>query len=400
MTGKREAKSDTKLDEAVNNIATEIRRLEEDKAKLGRIIKETRKDVDLSSLGRQITSDLLENGFCYEVNPTNLVGLRVAGIDGGIVARSYQNIDLILRRAVAAIFTYGTNGKLEVSYFPEETPVPDLVSNLLPSPIPDFELRKSIERITCEIQLAIQLQDYTKVDLIVLDGSIVPQLSDRPPSYSTLARRYERVVELYENLYKSCIESGTLLVGVIEDSRSIRYTQIIGRLIPHLIEKVPGLKRVLELDYRRVIQQTRDTEFLQRVLDPGERTPVFRYAESLADYPIFNDFSSKTWAGLVNVFYLRTAEYDRPIRVEYLSTESNEVLTARKTSSVILPLSSHNARYGIPSVLIEADARAHLMDGDMEIIYDQIVRKTGDSLLLKKLRREGRPFSWPSEIEP
>jgi hypothetical protein len=392
MSGKQDIKVNNKLDETVNNIATEIRRLEEDKAKLGGILKESKNNIDLSLLSRQMTNDILEDRFCYEVNPTNLAGLRVAGIDGGIVARSYQNIDLILKRAVAAIFTYGANDKLEVSYFPEETPIPDIVSNLQPSPIPDFELRTSIERITCEIQLAIELQDYTKVDLIILDGSIVPQLSDRPPSYSTLTRRYEKVVELYENLYKSCIESGTLLVGVIEDSRSIRYMQIIGRLIPHLVEKIPSLKRVLELDYRRVIQQTRDTEFLQRVLNPRERTPVFRYAESLHDYPIFDDFRNKVWAGLVNVFYLRTAEYDRPIRVEYLSTESNEVLTARKASSVILPLSCHNAQYGIPSVLIEADARAHLMEGDMEIIYDQLLRKTGDSLILNKLRRERRPF--------
>jgi hypothetical protein len=392
MIGKQDSKSSTKLDETVNNIAAEIRRLEEDKAKLSGILKESRNSVDLSLLSEQITSDILEKKLCYEVTPTNLAGLRVAGIDGGIVARSYQNIDLILRRAVAAIFTYGSSGKLEVSYFPGETPIPDLISNLQPSPIPDFELRTSIERITCEIQLAVQLQEYTKVDLIILDGSIVPQLSDRPPSYSTLARRYEKAVELYEDLYKSCIESGTLLVGVIEDSRSIRYMQIIGRLIPHLVEKIPRLKRVLELDYRRVIQQTRDTEFLQRVLAPGERTPVFRYAESPLDYPVFSDFRSKVWAGLVNVFYLRAVEYDRPIRVEYLSTESNEVLTAKKASSVILPLSCHNAQYGIPSVLIEADARAHLMDGDMEIIYDQLLRKTGDSLILSKLRREKRPF--------
>jgi hypothetical protein len=392
MNGKQDTKSNTKLDETVNNIAAEIRKLEEDKAKLSGILKEARNNVDFSLLGRQITSDILENKLCYEVSATNLAGLRVAGIDGGIVARSYQNIDLILRRAVAAIFTYGPNGKLEVSYFPEETSIPDLVSNLQPSPILDFELRTSIERITCEIQLAVQLQDYTKVDLIVLDGSIVPQLSDRPPSYSTLTRRYEKAVELYENLYKSCIESGTLLLGVIEDSRSIRYMQILGRLIPHLVEKIPCLRRILEIDYRRVVQQTRDTELLQRVLAPGERTPVFRYAESPLDYAIFNDFTNKVWASLVNVFYLRTVEYDRPIRVEYLSTESNEVLTAKKVSSVILPLSCHNAQYGIPSVLIEADARAHLMDGDMDIIYDQLVRKTGDSLILSKLRRERRPF--------
>ncbi len=392
MRGQHDSRDANKLDETVNNIAAEIRRLEEDKTKLGEILKETKNSLDLSLLNRQITSDILEEKSYYEVKPTSLAGLRVAGIDGGIVARSYQNIDLILTRAVAAIFTYGPNGKLEVGYFPEETPLPNIISSLQPSPIPDFELRTSIERVTCEIQLAIQLQDYTKVDLIILNGSIVPQLSDRPPSYSTLTRKYEKVVELYEDLYKSCIESGTLLVGVIEDSRSIRYMQIIGRLIPHLVEKVPGLKRILDLDYRRVIQQTRDTEFLQRVLDPGERTPVFRYAEFPLDYPIFDDFRNKVWADSVNVFYLRTVEYDRPIRVEYLATESNQLLTAKKISSVVLPLSYHNAEYGIPSVLIEADARAHLLDGDIEIIYEQLVRKTGDSFILSKLRRERRPF--------
>ncbi len=392
MRGQHDSRDANKLDETVNNIAAEIRRLEEDKTKLGEILKETKNSLDLSLLNRQITSDILEEKSYYEVKPTSLAGLRVAGIDGGIVARSYQNMNLILTRAVAAIFTYGPNGKLEVGYFPEETPLPNIISSLQPSPIPDFELRTSIERVTCEIQLAIQLQDYTKVDLIILNGSIVPQLSDRPPSYSTLTRKYEKVVELYEDLYKSCIESGTLLVGVIEDSRSIRYMQIIGRLIPHLVEKVPGLKRILDLDYRRVIQQTRDTEFLQRVLDPGERTPVFRYAEFPLDYPIFDDFRNKVWADSVNVFYLRTVEYDKPIRVEYLATESNQLLTAKKISSVVLPLSYHNAEYGIPSVLIEADARAHLLDGDIEIIYEQLVRKTGDSFILSKLRRERRPF--------
>jgi hypothetical protein len=393
MSGQRDSRNVNKLDEAVNNIATEIKRLEDNKAQLGEILKEAKSSIDLSLLNRQMTNDILEEKFYYEVKPTDLAGLRVAGIDGGIVARSYQNIDLILTRAVAAIFTYGSNGKLEVGYFPEETPLPKMISSLQPSPILDFELRKTIERITCEIQLAIELQDYAKVDLIILDGSIAPQLSDRPPTYSTLTHRYEKVVELYEELYKRCIESGTLLVGAVEDSRSIRYMQIIGRLIPHLVGKVPSLKKILDLDYRRVIQQTRDTEFLQRVLDPGERTPVFRYAEFPLDNAVFNDFRDKVWANLVNVFYLRTVEYDRPIRVEYLATESNQLLTAKKISSVVLPLSYHNAEYGMPSVLIEADARAHLLDGDIEIIYEQLVRKTGDSLILSKLRRERRPFS-------
>jgi hypothetical protein len=382
----------SKLDETVNNIASEIRRLEEDRAKLGSTLKDMKQDLVFSVLSPQITSDILEEKFSYEVKATDLAGLRVAGIDGGIVARSYQNIDLMLARAVAAIFTYGPSGKLQVSYFPEENPLPSIISNLQPSSILDFELRTSIERITCELQLAIALQDYAKVDVVVLDGSIVPQLSDRPSFYSTLTGRYKKVIELYETLYKLCIDTGTLLTGVVGDSRSIRYMQILGRLMPHLIEKMPPLKKLLDFDYRRAVQQTRDTDLLDKILEPGERTPVFRYAESASDYAAFSDFTNKTWADLVNVMYLRTAQFDRPIRIEYLGTETNKVLTAKKIASVILPLSCHNAQYGIPSVLIEADARAHLLDGDIEIIYEQLAQKTGNPLLLTKMRRERRPF--------
>jgi len=392
MSGQKVNSNNFRLDEAVNIIATEIKKLEEDRARLGDNLKKVKGSPDLSVLSSQLANDILEDKFSFGVKPTNLVGLRVAGIDGGVVARSYQGIDLILTRAVAAIFTYGPSGKLEVSYYPEETPLPNMISNLQPSPLSDFELRTSIERITCELQLAIELQNYTKVDLIILDGSIVPQLSDKPPFYSTLTNKYERVVSLYEELYKSCIDSGTLLAGVIKDSRSIRYMQIIGRLIPHLIEKVPTLKNLLEFDYRKAIQQTRDADLLQRILDPGERTFVFRYAELPLDHSIFDDFRNKTWADLVNVFYLRSVEYDRPIRVEYLATESNKLLTAKKIASVILPLSHHHAEYGIPSVLIEADARAHLLDRDIEIIYEQLVQKSGNALVLMKLRRERRPL--------
>jgi hypothetical protein len=392
MSGRQSGKNRFMLDETVDKIAMEIKRLEEDRAKLAAVLKDAKQSLDFSLLSPQITSDVLEQKFFYEVKQTDLMGLRVSGIDGGIVARSYENIDLMLTRAVAAIFTYGSSGKLNVSYFPEATPLPTIISNLQPSSIPDFELRKSIERITCELQLAIALQDYAKVDLIVLDGSIVPQLSDKPPFYSTLAGRYKKVVELYETLYKLCIDTGTLLAGVVGDSRSIRYMQILGQLFPHLIEKMPPLKKLLEFDYRRAVQQTKDADLLEKVLEPGERTPIFRYAEPASDYDAFSDFSNKTWADLVNVFYLRTAEFDRPIRVEYLGTESNKVLTARKIASVVLPLSCHHAQYGIPSVLIEADARAHLLDGDIEIIYEQLVEKTGNPMILARMRRERRPL--------
>lgn len=151
MSGRQSGKNHFMLDETVDKIAMEIKRLEEDRAKLAAVLKDAKQSLDFSILSPQITSDVLEQKFFYEVKQTGLMGLRVAGIDGGIVARSYESIDLMLTRVVAAIFTYGSSGKLDVSYFPEETPLPTIISNLQPSSIPDFELRTSIERITCEL---------------------------------------------------------------------------------------------------------------------------------------------------------------------------------------------------------------------------------------------------------
>jgi hypothetical protein len=74
MTGK-DTKSDTKLDEAVNNIAAQATRLEEGKAKPSGILRETKNDVDLSLLSRQITSDILENNF-FKVNLTTWLGFE------------------------------------------------------------------------------------------------------------------------------------------------------------------------------------------------------------------------------------------------------------------------------------------------------------------------------------
>jgi len=48
--------------------------------------------------------------------------------------------------------------------------------------------------------------------------------------------------------------------------------------------------------------------------------------------------------------------------------------------------------YGIPSVLIEADARAKIHDYDLDLIYAQLVEKVGHTPSLLRLRRERRPF--------
>jgi hypothetical protein len=62
---------------------------------------------------------------------------------------------------------------------------------------------------------------------------------------------------------------------------------------------------------------------------------------------------------------------------------------------VILPLSNQHAEFGVPSVLIEADARARLFENDLEYIHESLthaVNTSGFSPLLMKLRRDKRPF--------
>jgi hypothetical protein len=86
-------------------------------------------------------------------------------------------------------------------------------------------------------------------------------------------------------------------------------------------------------------------------------------------------------------------DYDQPTRIEFLNPEHAEPLkTADKISSVLYPLSSHHRRYGIPSVLIEADARAKIHDYDLEFIYSQLLDKIGQTSSLLRLRRDRRPF--------
>jgi hypothetical protein len=196
---------------------------------------------------------------------------------------------------------------------------------------------------------------------------------------------------LYEKLYEKCEEHGTLLVGVVEDSRSTRFAQILSEILPSFIKKYPELFKLLQIDYRGIIQQIKDTDLLYRVLKTQERTSCYQLIPSNAKKSISR--IAPHWRKNIYAFYLKSVEYDQPTRIEFLNPEHlNPAEAADKISSVLYPLSSHHAAYGIPSVLIEADARAKLKDWDLDLIYAQLIEKVGHSPSLLRLRRERRPF--------
>ncbi|MGQ9720882.1 MAG: DNA double-strand break repair nuclease NurA [Candidatus Jordarchaeum sp.] len=377
------------LESHISRIASEIQEVELARKKLAEAFRRIKDKEIFDLVQRSGFLDVFEKKLAYPVSPVKLEGMRVGAVDGGMISRSFHGIDLMLIRAVAAIFVYGSEGRVEVEYFPREYPPPAIVSNLEPLSRSDYEISASLERLLAEIKVATDSQGRHPMDIIILDGAILPQPSDRPSSPS-LFKKYETVIRSLEKLYRISTGNGILLAGVVKDSRSTRFLQILSRLSPLLLGKVDELKDLLSFDYRRIIQRTRDTEFLYRFLDVGERTTTVKYAENSEKYGPLKDLKQE-WAEKLNVFYLKPVELDSPLRVEYLSSDVNPIKTTQKISSLIYSLSCHHPEFGLPTVQVEAHAQAKLQETDLDFIYDQIVQKTGitPSLMYSKRRAYG-----------
>ena len=98
----------------------------------------------------------------------------------------------------------------------------------------------------------------------------------------------------------------------------------------------------------------------------------------------------KKWAEKVHAFYLKPAEFDRPLRVEFLSN-GNIAKQASRIASIVYTQSSMHREYAYPTVLIEADMRARLKPDEISIVYNKILDKLSKGFKIK-LRRDNRPF--------
>jgi hypothetical protein len=379
------------LHNELGEIVKKLKDFERDKEMFSMLLRGGLEQIDLNAFPKLKEDGIIERKLVKKVEPTNLAGLRIAGVDGGVVSRSYHAIDIILTKAAATIFDFSED-KPVVRYYPSDVPPISALVNYLPVSRTEIETSSSLERAIEEVKTAIGVVDYAKIDILCMDGSIYPQQYDVfATSTSALASRGELLTKFYEKLYEKCIERGTLLVGVVEDSRSTRFAQILSEILPSLIKKFPQLFELLQIDYRRIVKQIRDTDLLYRVLETRERTGCYQLIPSNTKKAVSR--IAPNWRQNIYAFYLKSVDYDQPTRIEFLNPEHlNPVDAADKISSVLYPLSSHHAAYGIPSVLIEADARAKLKDWDLDFIYAQLIEKIGHSSSFLRLRRERRPF--------
>ncbi|NVM31119.1 MAG: DNA double-strand break repair nuclease NurA [Candidatus Helarchaeota archaeon] len=383
----------SEFDKLVQAIADKIIRMEKSRNKLSKILRQGRKELSLEVIpDKMLYQDIIEREFIHEVRPADLHGMQIVGIDGSIISKSLHGVDLMLTRAVAVLFKMQKE-KPVVQYFPNVAPNPKLVFNLDIFSGLEIDILNSLARIEEEIQLAIEMAPRNP-DVILLDGSIIPLILDKPPSSSALNQKYVDIIGKYEELFEKCLEHDVLLAGVIKDTRSTRFMHILGKVLPVLISKIPELQGVREIDYRPIIHQTLDATFLFRFLEPGERSFTFKYSESASKHAILKDFTKRDWSEMIFSFYLKPVQFDLPTKVEFLAP-LNPIKYAKRIASVILPISNQHAEYGVPSVLIEADARARLFENDLDYVYDSLshaVSTSGFSTLLMKLRRDKRPF--------
>jgi hypothetical protein len=305
--------------------------------------------------------------------------ISVVGVDGGIVKSSLHGLDLIVYRAVGVNFVY-KNGKLtKIDYHPSSVPEPD--SNTIIEALSEIDLSYCLNfiRQTKEIEIAIESLKKFKPDMLLLDGSVIPHYVTKPEN-EFAKEYYKKMIKKYKELFELAGE--TTLAGIIEDSRGNKFCEILIRRV------FPILQDVLPKESVDIISKTRDSNLLYYLLEKGERTCIFNYTTDPEHHPIIKEFSKL--ASKFMSFYIKTAEFDRPVRVDFFA-EKDVAEKVGRISSFLLGTSGH-AGYGLPAVLIEADQRAKLSQDDLENFYHELINKAGNISILSRLRRENRPF--------
>jgi ribosomal protein S13 len=267
----------------------------------------------------------------------------------------------------------------EVNYYPE--PMPSPIPNVVFDPFTEleFELNSNMQRQMIEVDTACEAIKKFRPELLLLDGSIVPHYVQRPESSSLLFQIYQQMIDTYKKLFLIAEENKTILAGVIEDSRGTRFCEILSQKLSFL----PEMREAKVL-----LEKTKDTNLLAYVLNYGERTFAFPYSSEPEKHPVLKEFDEI--GKKIYSFYLKAAEFDKPIRVDFLSSSNaNEI--ASKISSIILSI-CNNSTYAFPSVLIEADLRARLSEKEVEEFGLDLKSRIGNIASMLELRRRRRPF--------
>ena len=379
------------LDKLLSKLVEEIEHIEVTREQFGQVLRKIRNKIDLGKFPA-VASNILDKQLYKKIEPTSLSGLKIAGVDGGLVRKRFRSMDLVLTRGIAVIFQFGPEEGPSVDFYPDAFPEPRISPLMLTLSGIELEQLSSLERVAAELRVTLSVLEEYHTDLILLDGSLFYHPRDRPQAGSIVYEKFQEVIALYKQLYNKARKKGTTLVGIVKDSRSTRVASIMGEILPHIVRTPEIFEMMKGVDYRWLLKISRDCDLLDTFLEEGERSFPFRYSSELIINTANDDLSR--WASSIWVTYLKTARDDLPLRVEFLSAEDDEILTDKldKALSAILPLSSQHPEYGIPTPILEADARARITANETRLIVDRLMALSGLTYLTLEKRRSRNPF--------
>ncbi|MBI3588512.1 DNA double-strand break repair nuclease NurA [Candidatus Micrarchaeota archaeon] len=318
--------------------------------------------------------DFLDDSLVLDAGNEPASG-RLLSVDGGILAQEFHSLDLFLVRSCGVVFDYESNFLKSHAYFPEPFPAYEVFAedSLLSH---EFATYAGLKRLQSELSCALHAAERHSPQAIILDGSIVPQVTDRPGKDSGIFPEYESALNAYFGLYEWACQNGALLLGVIKDSRGRHFTNLaLKYYASELAEHSPSL------------ESSNDTAFLYSLLKTGERTAAFKYSSAPSEQLVLRDLGE--WSKKIASFYAKPVEYDRPLRVDLLLDGKDSV---SKAANLVNGLSQGNRSYAYPAILIEADLRATLDPSEIEFVCSTLTSKLGMTPELFALRRNSRPF--------
>jgi hypothetical protein len=380
------------LDKLLSKLVEEIEHIEVTRERFGEVLRKVRNKIDLGKFPA-VASNIIDRQFYTKIEPTSLSGLRIAGVDGGLVRKRFRSMDLVLTRGIAVIFQFGPEDGPIVDFYPDAFPEPKISPLMLTLSSIELEQLASLERIAAELRVTLSVLEEFHTDLILLDGSLFYHPRDRPQTGSIVFEKFQEVLSLYKQLYHKARKKGTTLVGIVKDSRSTRVATIMGEILPHIVRKPAIFEMMQGVDYRWLLKISRDCDLLDTFLEEGERSFAFRYSSELHLNTNSSDDLS-TWTSSIWVTYLKTARDDLPVRIEFLAAEDDSTITDKldKALSAILPLSSQHPEYGIPTPILEADARAKITANETRLIIDRLMALSGLTYMTLEKRRSRNPF--------
>ncbi len=275
----------------------------------------------------------IEKGFqlVNDVAPQEVNG-AIAAVDSGFSTRQFVSLDVMLLRSAATVFTYEKSKLLSSAYFPNRVPGISVHYGVFPDQT-DATCFRNLSRLHAELSCALQVIKMYNPSTLLLDGSLLPLPSDKPPQNSSIYPLFEEVISLYNELASMSRQCNCGLVGVVKDSRS-------QKLCATLAEKL-GEPVAINND-----------EFLADILlKPSQRT---------VELPVSN--SEVSFGRETNCFYMKAGN-GLPYRVEFTG-DADEI------AGKLLSLSSPQFAY--PSILIEVDMRAALTPGEISALFNSL----------------------------